>query len=353
MSNTNQEFGTFISRANAYNSKHRQFSIINGAQGGRDADDWIDPNANTWSNVDATLAQNGLTPAQVQVAWIKQARAGPNSLGGSAAAIDVLDDNLEDIARNLKIRYPNIQIAYISSRTRAYTDVVNSLNPEPFAYESGFSVQQLIARQIAGQADLNYVPARGAVVAPLLLWGPYVWADGTHVRQDGFAWLPHDVGSDRTHPATSGREKVAYELLRFFTTDTTAVSWFTGTPLPAGDLNQDGQVSITDLWMLQRNLGRTGAATAGRGDLNADQRIDRADVARFAANWGATSAAPAAVVVAAPGTTAGRAGGPLRASRTTPKRSLISPDRVDEALGRAPLASQRGGSVRRAIRELS
>jgi hypothetical protein len=333
MSNTNQEFGAFVSRANAYSGKHRQLSIINGAQGGRDADDWVNPNANTWSNVDATLAQNGLTPSQVQVAWVKQARAGPNSLGGSAAAIDVLRDNLEDIARSLKIRYPNIQIAYISSRTRAYTDVVNSLNPEPFAYESGFSVQQLIARQIAGQADLNYDPARGPVVAPLLLWGPYVWADGTNARQDGFAWLPHDVGTDRTHPAASGRDKVAYELLRFFTTDSTAVPWFVGTPAPAGDLNQDGNVAITDLWILQRNFGRSGASTAGRGDLNGDQRIDRTDVARFIVDWGATSAAPGALLSAAASTTAIRATRSMRASRVVPERLLTFPERVDAAIG--------------------
>jgi hypothetical protein len=209
--------------------------------------------------------------------------------------------------------------------------VVNSLNPEPFAYESGFAVQQLVARQIAGQGDLNPNPAQGPVVAPVLLWGPYVWGDGTDSRQDGFAWLPHDVGSDRTHPATSGREKVAYELLKFFTTDSTAVSWFTGTPPPAGDLNQDGQVALGDLWMLQRNLNRTGAATAGRGDLNGDQRIDRTDVARFAGQWGEASAAPGAIMASAPDASSDGRSRPLRASRSARGQIFLSRARFDIA----------------------
>lgn len=67
----------------------------------------------------------------------------------------------------------------MTSRDRAYTDFPNVLNPEPFAYETGFSVQWTIADQINATGDLNFDPAKGAVVAPYLSRGPYIWADGT------------------------------------------------------------------------------------------------------------------------------------------------------------------------------
>ncbi|MEK9138396.1 MAG: T9SS type A sorting domain-containing protein, partial [Bacteroidota bacterium] len=53
------------------------------------------------------------------------------------------------------------------------------------------------------------------------------WADGIVPRSDGLIWICDDfVTSDRTHPSTSGRLKVANLLLNFFKTDTTARGWF-------------------------------------------------------------------------------------------------------------------------------
>lgn len=65
------------------------------------------------------------------------------------------------------------------------------------------------------------------MVAPWLAWGPYLWADGTAARSDGFTWLCSDLESDYTHPsATGGVVKVARQLLAFFKTDPTATPWF-------------------------------------------------------------------------------------------------------------------------------
>ena len=68
--------------------------------------------------------------------------------------------------------------------------------------------------------------SKGTVKAPVLLWGPYLWADGTKGRKDGFVWQQADFGPDGTHPSPSGRRKVADMLLRFFKTDSTAKGWF-------------------------------------------------------------------------------------------------------------------------------
>ncbi len=226
MSNTTQEFSVFLGDANADPSKNPRLTIVDGAQGGRPVTDWTDPQASTWSTVDSRLAAAGVTPQQVQVAWVKQAYRQPSTFGAFPAHAQSLRDDFKKVARNLLTRYPNIKIAYFSSRTRAYTNDPAGLNPEPFSYESGFSVKWMIEDQINGAADLNYKASAGPVVAPLLLWGPYLWADGTVPRSDGFTWLCSDTTSDFTHPSTSGRQKVADQLLAFFKTHATATPWF-------------------------------------------------------------------------------------------------------------------------------
>ncbi|HVT57485.1 MAG TPA: PKD domain-containing protein [Thermoanaerobaculia bacterium] len=226
MSNTNFEFSRFVAVAGADPARNPKLVIVNAAQGGKAADSWISPSAPTWATADQLLAQAGVTPRQVQVAWVKQALAHPAGLGAFPLHAQTLQSDLEQIARNLLARYPNLRLAYFSSRTRAYTGDPSTLNPEPFAYESGFSVQWMIAKQIAGDASLNFDPARGAVTAPLLLWGPYLWADGLVPRSDGFTWACQDTQADFTHPSPSGTQKVASELLAYFSTDPTAAPWF-------------------------------------------------------------------------------------------------------------------------------
>jgi len=226
MSTTFPEFGHFVPLANSDPAKNPQLVIVNGAQSGKDAPKWTDPQAPPWSTVNSLLAINGVTPAQVQVAWIKEARGSPNSLGAFPVHAQVLRSDLEAIARSLKTNYPNIKIAYFSSRTRAYTNYPLAESPEPFAYESAFSVRWAIEDQLNGAANLNFDPEKGPVVAPWMAWGPYLWADGTNPRSDGFVWLCSDLGGDFTHPSPSGSDKVAHELLAFFKTHPTATPWF-------------------------------------------------------------------------------------------------------------------------------
>jgi hypothetical protein len=126
----------------------------------------------------------------------------------------------------LKARYPNLRLAYLSSRIYAGY-ATTALNAEPYAYESAFAVRWLIQAQIKGDPRLNYLPERGEVKAPLLLWGPYLWGDGVRPRKaDGLVWRREDLGPDGTHPSDSGRQKVAELLLAFFKTDPTARPWF-------------------------------------------------------------------------------------------------------------------------------
>ncbi len=224
MSNTTQEFSTFVSRLPAESSDHPQLTVVDGAQGGQDVFDWASPGAPTWQNVNQRLVNAGVTPAQVQVAWIKQAIAGASQHGAFPSHAQALETGLGDVVRALKTNYPNVKVAFVSSRTRSYQDIPTSLNPEPFAYESGFATRFLIQSQIDGTGNLAYSGANP--VAPLLLWGPYLWADGTTPRSDGFVWLCSDTQPDFTHPSPTGRAKVADQLMAFFKTDPHAVPWF-------------------------------------------------------------------------------------------------------------------------------
>src|SRR4029077_8229396 len=127
---------------------------------------------------------------------------------------------------NAKARFPNLRVAYLGSRI--YAGYANTpLNPEPYAYEGAFVCRWLIQDQAKGTAALNFDPAKGAVKAPLLLWGPYLWADGTTPRKsDGLSWLRHDFVADGTHVSDSGKKKVSDMLLKHFKEDALAKTWY-------------------------------------------------------------------------------------------------------------------------------
>ena len=247
MSNTSQEFcsgsstGTncatwsFMGQAavdNAVNTT--SLVIINGARGGQTAQTW---DAATDANYDTVrlnrLAPLGLTEQQVQVVWLKAANAGPtDSLPATLADAYQLETYLGSIVRALKTRYPNLQLVFLSSRIYAGY-ATTTLNPEPFAFESGFAVKWLIQAQIEQVAnggtvtdsragDLDYTSG-----APWLGWGPYFWGNGATPRAgDGLVWLATDFAPDGTHPSQSGQQKVGALLLAFFKNSPYAKCWF-------------------------------------------------------------------------------------------------------------------------------
>lgn len=233
MSNTTQEFSAFQRLAATDDAKSRHLTLVDGAQGGQEASAWArsvgragQDRPTPWEVLNRRLTNSGVTAQQVQVAWIKQARAQPARLGAFPAHARALTDDLTTILVELKRRFPNLQLAFLSSRIYAGY-ATTALNPEPYAYESAFSVRQVIEGQMAGKAELNAAPEKGAVTVPVLLWGPYLWADGAQARADGLTWIREDFGPDGTHPSNAGREKVARMLLAFFKTDPAARPWFT------------------------------------------------------------------------------------------------------------------------------
>jgi len=229
MSNTSQEFGEFVKQARLDRDVNPQLVIVNGAQGGQTAQRIANPSATFWANIDARLQQAGVTRAQVQAVWFKEADAGPRDPFPKHA--QTLQSEFTTIMNILRNFYPNARLCYLSCRIYAGY-ATTTLNPEPYAYESGFAVKWTIEDQINGKPSLNYDPKKGTVNSPWLAWGPYLWADGLSYRSDGLVYLCSDLANDGTHPSATGRQKVAGLLMDFFKTDATAKTWFLKTPTP-------------------------------------------------------------------------------------------------------------------------
>lgn len=224
MSNTHVEGEVFAKLLASASGINPRLQFVNCAQSGGSGKTTADPNHNYWRVAEKTLASAGVTPGEVQIAWIKQTVGDPQ--GDFPADAKKLQEYLLATVQNLHDKYPNLKIAYLT--TRIYAGYAKSpLSPEPYAYEDGFGVKWLIADQIAGKPELNYDPAKGPVKSPWLAWGPYLWADGVKPRGDGLTWTADDfIPGDRTHPSDAGREKVAEHIINFLRGDPTSAPWF-------------------------------------------------------------------------------------------------------------------------------
>lgn len=229
MSNTSQVSMGFRRSLMEASGVHPRLTFVDGAQGGMVAAVIVNPDdggrgAQYWRTIDERLDQQGLSRAQVQAVWIKQADGGPNQ--GFPGYAQKLEQELRRIVQIVHERFPNVKLAYLSSRTYGGY-ATTSLNPEPYAFESGFSVKWLIEKQLAGEPELNYDPKKGPVKAPWLSWGPYLWANGATKRAaDGFTVEPADFIADGTHHSPQGMTKHGALLLQFFQADTTSRDWF-------------------------------------------------------------------------------------------------------------------------------
>jgi hypothetical protein len=229
MSNANQEFEVFRTDADAGRDKHPDLVIVNGAQGGATAMAWADASSPVWSGAMQALSRSNVSPNQVSVVWAKLANSASDESPETYRV--ALQRDVENVANVLYDKFPNLKLVYLASRIYAGY-ATSPLNPEPFAYESGFVVKTLIEKQLNGNAALNFDPANGPVNTPWLSWGPYLWADGLMPRSDGLVWECDELREDDgTHPSDAGMQKVATILLDFFKTDSTSAEWFLGGPV--------------------------------------------------------------------------------------------------------------------------
>jgi hypothetical protein len=217
------DYACFRERAEQDPARNTQLIVVNGAQGTRAAMDWEAVDSTTYSTMKSLLAGAKVTPAQVQVVWVLHAL---RETGPFPTYAQELQRYLEATARNLKVHFPNIKLVYYSSRERAY---IMRQKGEPDCYEAGFSVRWIIDKQMKGDPELNWDPAKGEVKSPLILWGPYLWCDGLRPRSDGLIWTCCEPTSDvynNPHPESSGAQKGADQIYAFFKTDPTTTPWY-------------------------------------------------------------------------------------------------------------------------------
>lgn len=258
-SNPSIEFEDFKRTADADAQKSPHVIIVNGCIGGRSAVMWAWDGAavlpkseqerldramdvvrmpkgkrastgmekDTWPTLAKRIEAAGLSPQQVQVAWLKHVEANPKPFGEFPAHARALQADIAAILQIARHHYPNLRVVYLSSRTFGGWSGRESGSPEPYAYESGFGTRWVVQAQIAGEPTLNFDPARGAVKAPLVLWGPYLWAQGDSPRKiDGMTWTLEDVRADQLHPSDAGCRKTTALLLNFFKTNDGVARWF-------------------------------------------------------------------------------------------------------------------------------
>jgi hypothetical protein len=212
--------------------------IVNGAADGQDAAAWTSPASPNYDRIKTVrLAPLGLSENQVEAVWVKLDDAKPTtSLPADSADAYIFLSNLGQVLRALRIRYPNLELVFLSSRTYAGyatpgVDSTTDLNLEPYAYEEGFSVKLAIESQINEMRGLPSNPRAGSLnytnkTAPLIIWGPYLWADGTTPRSDGLTWNRDDFEEDGTHPSRGGESKIGSILLEFFKNSPYSRCWF-------------------------------------------------------------------------------------------------------------------------------
>ncbi|MBA3913049.1 MAG: hypothetical protein H0X25_04150, partial [Acidobacteriales bacterium] len=221
--------------------------LFNGAFGGLTIDTW-DPtsngyfathdckfdNTNTldpecdYNRVRNLLNTNGYTEKQVQAIFYKVANEFPQcdlkhtagfcSSQATLADAYLVEQYLGRILRYLQKglpnsnppvpqRYTNLQQVFFTSRIyggyavrppiQTPNDQVGCQSPEPYAYETGFSIQRATRAQIDSTADiysgaLHFDPNSAQNSdAPWFDWGPYLWANSVNASSNGLNYCDH------------------------------------------------------------------------------------------------------------------------------------------------------------------
>jgi Putative Ig domain len=225
LSVTQQSLNQVVPMAAVDPAKNPNLVFVNGATGGGTATDLISQSVFWQAMLNDYLPNAGVTAKQVVAVWFMDVDGGMS--GTFPGDMTTLQSQMETIAQMMLTYFPNLKIAYASSiYYTGYSNGIKNLSNEPWTYESGFAVKNMIQDQLNGNSNLNFDSSKGTVVAPWLAWGPYLWANGMLPRSDGTVWACNDLQNDGTHPSTGAKVKVTQQLLNFLKTDETASPWF-------------------------------------------------------------------------------------------------------------------------------
>lgn len=214
---TAQEFGTFERLQDQNPGRNPRVVIVDTVRGGANSGGF-------WELPLAKLEAAGLSRHQVQVLWFKS--TGYEEPDNFPVHAQELRDLYVEKTIEAKDWFPNLALAYFTSRSYGGY-ALNDSSPEPQAYEEGFSAKWAIERQLSGHPSLNADPAKGPVEAPVMLWGPYWWAEGATPNSCGVVWLPEDFEEgDLMHPSDIGQLKAATLLAEAIEASPTSTAWW-------------------------------------------------------------------------------------------------------------------------------
>jgi len=106
MSNATQEFSRFKQVADRSPLKSSRVVIVDCAQGGQAMAEWAPPDTRPWEEARRRLNVAGVSPRQVQVAWIKLANKGPT--GSLEEHGRKLERDTLAVLHNAKAQFPNL-----------------------------------------------------------------------------------------------------------------------------------------------------------------------------------------------------------------------------------------------------
>ena len=206
--------------------------IVNGAIDGTDSPNYANLSDGSWQTIlNFYLPYQNVTANQVVAVWMMDPRSQPS--GTYPADMAQQENDMISALQNMQIYFPNLKLAYLESmHYGGYATNDPEILPEPYAYETGFAVQDVIADQINGQANLNYNPNDGPVVAPWISWGTYDWANGmlangnVYADSAGLEWSCAELGPDGVHASTVGKNKDSALLVNFMKNDETVTPWY-------------------------------------------------------------------------------------------------------------------------------
>lgn len=204
--------GTAFSHLYTLLQENGKLQIINGAQGGRDLRDMIEPGSTYWHGVDSALQAHAMDAASIRWIWMNTGERMLRNVEFPQAAIQQMED-MRKCMELLRDTFPALEVVFLSDRTYAgYIDPHTNAAPlaEPAAYFTSWSIKWLIENQISGK------PGYGYADLPFIDWGPMLWTNGTEGNQAGYTWQRSDVVKGGVHPSAKGRMKEAALLYAFF-----------------------------------------------------------------------------------------------------------------------------------------
>lgn len=235
-STTGEPFNHLITIATGDPDINPCLKLLNATNSGEGMESMNIDHPEYWDYIEENrLNAKGYTREQVQIAWLfNGSRA--DTIFDMPAYRDSIEKKVQLAIAAMLIEYPNLKHVYVGSPYYAgYADPTYEMYKsihEPGSYRCGFGFKAAVEKQIMG--DPLYKFTAPGKVAPFISWGPYLWADGITPRDyDSLYWdceVDFRADGGGFHLNGFGKDKLAYILHDFFTTDTLSEIWYNDGP---------------------------------------------------------------------------------------------------------------------------